>query len=165
MLLSDITRAHDNSFELAAFPVTSKAARMQAFEDAAVPDAKNRRGQFETMFRIGELEACSAIRFVVCDGQGSHEMLKRKMLELRLRTGSPASLENIVPFFKDLISGDSERNHLLVSKTSTLAKKHGRTDEKQPPWLLFWRSLYRLQRMLVAKHFWGDDFLTLFLQG
>ena len=105
ILLWDIARSAGCSLETAAFPCSSTAARHRQFEENCA-QPRGGRGQFETLHRIGAVLASSpSIRCFLCDGHGSHEQVKRKMLG-QGTDDIPVFLEEQIPFFSDLVYRD-----------------------------------------------------------
>ncbi len=105
ILIWEVTRPAGFSLETAAYPCSSAASRHREFEENC-PRPSNRRGQFETLHRIGTVLANSpSIRCFVCDGHGSHEMVKRKMLGQQT-DDIPMFLEEQIPFFSGIVYRD-----------------------------------------------------------
>ena len=96
----DVTRAKGPIYETAAFPVTSAALRHELLEDLVI-SSKKKRGQYETLFRLGlVLSNSPSVKYIMCDGHGSHDMLRKACLGFRLDL--PRQLEEITPFFSQL---------------------------------------------------------------
>lgn len=105
ILLWDVTRKASCSLETAAFPCSSTACRHREFEENCL-QPRNRRGQFETLHRIGAVLASSpSIRCFLCDGHGSHELVKKKMLG-QDTDDIPMFLEEQIPFLSGLVYQD-----------------------------------------------------------
>lgn len=100
----DSTRGSRLLFELAAFPCLAGASKDNRFE-SVIEKPRYLRGKWETLARCGEVfENCESIKFIICDGHGSHLWLRELLL------GQTISLQkdllSELPFWKQLQQED-----------------------------------------------------------
>ena len=96
----DVTRRSSPTLEVGAFPVLSSASRNEFFE-TNVAKAKNKKGKYETLARVGGvLSVTPAVRWIFCDSAGSHDWCRKLLL------GQPIDLAKTLldplPFWKEL---------------------------------------------------------------
>ena len=73
----DPCRGDSGFFEIAAYPVTSGAAKQTTFEEKS-KNPRGQRGQWETLHRVGlVLQHAKAVKFLLADRHGSHSMLAK----------------------------------------------------------------------------------------
>ena len=99
-LVWDATRASSPIFETAAYPCLAAASKDDRFENA-VDQPKNRRGKWEVLHRAGlVLENSPSVKWVLCDGHGSHQWLHALLLGLPIDL--PDILMEHLPFWNRL---------------------------------------------------------------
>ena len=99
-LVWDATRPHSVALEIAAYPVLTAASLDRRFEQLA-PDPTHQRGKWETLNRLGTVLAkASSVRYIVCDGHGSHEWLHRFLLGQEVAISE--EVLQLLPFWREL---------------------------------------------------------------
>ena len=99
-LVWDGARSRGPLVELGAYPVLAAASLNEDFEKL-MPQPKNSRGKYETLWRCGEVFChADSIQWILADGHGSHTWLKQ--LLLGQGTDLPNELLLQVPFFGEL---------------------------------------------------------------
>ncbi len=96
----DASRMRSHVMEVAAYPVSFKAPRHDAFEKLATSPAKQ-RGQYDTLHRLGAvLEAMTGVKWIIGDNHGAHGWAFQWVLGQMVPCCQ--ELLEIVPWFKNL---------------------------------------------------------------